>query len=152
MTFCIYLKENNIVVISGERLWKNKSESTGSFCAFKAICFAYSEVEGRSTGFVDSLLSVDKSGHTVEADVMDSTHQENTQMPHIVEYTDGTDPHAQKHVQNAEIVYLKKEQERKKEMRKYKVGVSLGKSLRNSGYQWKFVRKTEYEKLWLLLA
>ncbi|KAL6576339.1 hypothetical protein OROHE_000120 [Orobanche hederae] len=57
-----------------------------------------------------------------------------------------------RHVQKAESVYLKKEQELKKETRKYKVGVSLGKSLRNSGCQWKFVRKTEYEKLWLLLA
>lgn len=31
---------------------------------------------------------------------------------------------------HAESVHLKKEQERKKEMRKYKVGLSLGKSMR----------------------
>ncbi|KAL8528983.1 hypothetical protein ACS0TY_006448 [Phlomoides rotata] len=78
--------------------------------------------EDRSAGFVDSLLSADKSGHTVEADVMDSTHEEKTQMPHIVEYTDGTDHRAQNMCRNmhAESVHLKKEQERKKEMRKYK--------------------------------
>ncbi|KAL6563026.1 hypothetical protein OROHE_005613 [Orobanche hederae] len=44
----------------------------------------------------------------------------------------------EEHVQKDEIVYLKKEQESKKEMRKYKVGISLGKSMRNSGCQWKF--------------
>ncbi|KAL6536830.1 hypothetical protein OROHE_012414 [Orobanche hederae] len=49
------------------------------------------EPEHRSTNFVDSLLSVDQSGHTLETDVMDSTHQEKTQMPHIVEYTGGSD-------------------------------------------------------------
>ncbi|KAL6543513.1 hypothetical protein OROHE_010135 [Orobanche hederae] len=49
------------------------------------------EPEHRSTDFVDSLISVDQSGHTLEADFMDSTHQEKTQMPHILEYIGGTD-------------------------------------------------------------
>lgn len=51
---------------------------------------------------------------------------------------------------HAESVHLKKDQERKKEMRKYKVGLSLGNSMINLGCQQNFVRKTDYEKLWRL--
>lgn len=51
--------------------------------------------EDRRAGFVDSLLNADKAEHTVVADVMDSTHQEKIQMPHIVEYTGGTDHNSQ---------------------------------------------------------
>ncbi|KAL0384606.1 UNVERIFIED_CONTAM: DExH-box ATP-dependent RNA helicase DExH7, chloroplastic [Sesamum radiatum] len=80
--------------------------------------------EDRRAGFVDSLLNADKVECIGEADVSDGAHQEETQMPCIVEDTaGGTDRNAESMRRNmhAESVYLKKEQERKKEMKKYKV-------------------------------
>ncbi|KAK4438352.1 DExH-box ATP-dependent RNA helicase DExH7, chloroplastic [Sesamum alatum] len=79
--------------------------------------------EDRRAGFVDSLLNADKVECIVEADVNDGAHQEETQMPCIVEdIAGGTDRNAQSMRRNmhAENVYLKKEQERKKETNKYK--------------------------------
>lgn len=72
---------------------------TGLFYCLKYAGELFTTVEDkpehRSADFVDSLLSVDKSGDTVKADVKDSTHQEKVQMLHIVEYTEGSDHHAQ---------------------------------------------------------
>ncbi|KAI3445599.1 hypothetical protein Pfo_002264 [Paulownia fortunei] len=79
--------------------------------------------EDRRAGFVDSLLNADKVEHIVEADVMDSAHQEKIQMPYIVEdITGGRVHNAESMCRNmhAESIYLKKEQERKKEMKKFK--------------------------------
>ncbi|KAL0357191.1 UNVERIFIED_CONTAM: DExH-box ATP-dependent RNA helicase DExH7, chloroplastic [Sesamum calycinum] len=79
--------------------------------------------EDRRAGFVDSLLNADKVECIVEADVSDGAHQEETQMPCIVEDTAGAaDRNAESMRRNmhAASVYLKKEQERKKEMKKYK--------------------------------
>ncbi|KAL0365014.1 UNVERIFIED_CONTAM: DExH-box ATP-dependent RNA helicase DExH7, chloroplastic [Sesamum angustifolium] len=79
--------------------------------------------EDRRSGFVDSLLNADKVECIVEADVSDGAHQEETQMPCIVEDTAGAaDRNAESMRRNmhAASVYLKKEQERKKEMKKYK--------------------------------
>ncbi|KAK6159647.1 hypothetical protein DH2020_003028 [Rehmannia glutinosa] len=88
--------------------------------------------EDRRAGFVDSLLNSDKAEHIVEADVMDSAHQEKIQMPCIVEdITGGTSQNADSVSGNvhAHSIYLKKEQERKKEMKKYKVMLQSRSSL-----------------------
>ncbi|KAK6157006.1 hypothetical protein DH2020_011254 [Rehmannia glutinosa] len=86
----------------------------------------------RRAGFVDSLLNSDKAEHIVEADVMDSAHQEKIQMPCIVkDITGGTNQNADSVSGNvhAHSIYLKKEQERKKEMKKYKVMLQSRSSL-----------------------
>ncbi|GFQ01628.1 ATP-dependent RNA helicase dhx29 [Phtheirospermum japonicum] len=81
--------------------------------------------EDRRVGFVDSLLNSDKIEHIVEADNMDSALQEK-QMPFSVEEITGSTNQNTESVDrnvDAESIYLKKEQERKKEMKKYKVGL-----------------------------
>ncbi|KAL2513889.1 RNA helicase family protein [Forsythia ovata] len=79
--------------------------------------------EDRRAGFVDSLLSADRIESNVLADVMDSPLQEKFQKPCIAEdITGGTYQNAERMNKDkrAESFYLKKEQERKKEMRRYK--------------------------------
>ncbi|KAL1539169.1 RNA helicase [Salvia divinorum] len=80
------------------------------------------EREDRRAGFLVSLLNADKAETPVKAEhPVEAGHQEKTQVP--VERVGGTDHNNQsmgrnKHVESA---YLKKKQERKKEMTKYKV-------------------------------
>ncbi|PIN25354.1 DEAH-box RNA helicase [Handroanthus impetiginosus] len=78
--------------------------------------------EDRRAGFVDSLLNADDVEHTVAADVMDRGNKEKIHMPCIVEdIVGGTDDNAEKMRRNmhAESVSLKKEHERKKEMKRF---------------------------------
>ncbi|XP_042024342.1 DExH-box ATP-dependent RNA helicase DExH7, chloroplastic-like [Salvia splendens] len=80
------------------------------------------EREDRRAGFLVSLLNADKAQTPVKAEhLVEAGHQEKTQVP--VERAGGTDHNNQsmgrnKHVESA---YLKKKQESKKEMTKYKV-------------------------------
>ncbi|KAL3627873.1 hypothetical protein CASFOL_028288 [Castilleja foliolosa] len=87
--------------------------------------------EDRRVGFVDSLLNFNKIEHIVEADIRDSAHQEK-EMPFNVEDIIGsTNQNAESTGRNvdAESIYLKKEQVRKKEMKKYKDMLQLRSSL-----------------------
>ncbi|KAK4491260.1 hypothetical protein RD792_001996 [Penstemon davidsonii] len=79
--------------------------------------------EDRRAGFVDSLLSVDKVESFPDANVMERAHQEKIQMPCTVEkITAGADHYVERmsRSMDAESLYLKKEHERKKEMKIYK--------------------------------
>ncbi|KAL3843675.1 hypothetical protein ACJIZ3_001078 [Penstemon smallii] len=79
--------------------------------------------EDRRAGFVDSLLSVDKVESFPDANVMERAHQEKNQMPCTVEkITAGADHYVERmsRSMDAESLYLKKEHERKKEMKIYK--------------------------------
>ncbi|CAA0838996.1 RNA helicase family protein [Striga hermonthica] len=76
----------------------------------------------RRAGFVDSLLNSGKIEHIAESDIMNSPQQEKIQMHVAEEYTGSINQNTESKRRNvnAESIYLKKEQERKKEMKKYK--------------------------------
>ncbi|KAL6494488.1 hypothetical protein OROGR_031288 [Orobanche gracilis] len=79
--------------------------------------------EDRRAGFVESLLNSDKIEHIVDADNTDSTYQEKCQMACIVEdITVNTNRNTESVCRKVDddSIYLKKEQARKKEMKKYK--------------------------------
>ncbi|KAL7119617.1 hypothetical protein ACP275_02G073900 [Erythranthe tilingii] len=77
--------------------------------------------EDRKAGFVDSLLNADKAERIVGDDVIDSADQENIQVV-SEDITGGMDHMSERICRNrdAESIYLKREQARKKEIKKYK--------------------------------
>ncbi|XP_075506401.1 uncharacterized protein LOC142543189 isoform X2 [Primulina tabacum] len=77
--------------------------------------------EHQRAGFVDALLSNEKVDSIIKADGANSALHEKIQMPHIVEATTGTDLNGMNRNMLAVSLLLKKEQQRKKEIIKYKV-------------------------------
>ncbi|KZV48665.1 hypothetical protein F511_10351 [Dorcoceras hygrometricum] len=76
--------------------------------------------EHRRAGFVDALLSTEKVDSIIKADATNSAVHEKIQMPHIVEDSIGTDRNGMKRNMLAESLHLKKDQQLKKEIIKYK--------------------------------
>ncbi|XP_042022012.1 DExH-box ATP-dependent RNA helicase DExH7, chloroplastic-like isoform X2 [Salvia splendens] len=86
------------------------------------------EREDRRAGFLVSLLNAEKAETPVKAEhPVEAGHQEKTQVP--VERAGGTDHNSMGRNKHVESAYLKKKQECKKEMTKYKVMLQARSSL-----------------------